>query len=79
LRKFEANAYEIEWPDGVGISSIFNVADMYPYREDEAMGSKDQKEVHWVKQMHVAEKPQMEQAQERRTTGNAPVHILRMF
>jgi hypothetical protein len=32
LRKFEANAYEIELPDGVGISAIFNVADLYPYR-----------------------------------------------
>jgi hypothetical protein len=35
LRKFEANAYEIELPDGVGISPIFNIADLYPYREDE--------------------------------------------
>jgi hypothetical protein len=25
LRKFNANSYEIELPDGVGISSIFNV------------------------------------------------------
>jgi hypothetical protein len=30
LRKFEANAYEIELPDGVGISPIFNIADLYP-------------------------------------------------
>jgi hypothetical protein len=28
LRKFNANAYEIELPDGVGISPIFNVSDM---------------------------------------------------
>jgi len=41
LRKFEANAYEIELPDGVGISPIFNVFDLYPYRVDETRGSKD--------------------------------------
>jgi hypothetical protein len=31
-RKFEANAYEIELPDDVGIPSIFNVVDLYLYR-----------------------------------------------
>jgi hypothetical protein len=35
LRKFEANSYEIELPDGVGISPIITIEDMYPYREDE--------------------------------------------
>jgi hypothetical protein len=35
MRKFEANAYEIELPDGVGILLIFDIADMYPYRADE--------------------------------------------
>jgi hypothetical protein len=50
LRKFEANAYEIEFPYGVGISPIFNVADLYPYREDETEGLEDQKKVQWVRQ-----------------------------
>jgi hypothetical protein len=36
LRKFTANAYEIELSDNVGISLIFNVADLYPYMRDEA-------------------------------------------
>jgi hypothetical protein len=36
IRKFGANAYEIELPDGVGISPIFNVVDLYPYRIEEA-------------------------------------------
>jgi hypothetical protein len=49
LRKFEANAYEIELPDGVGISPIFNIADLYPYRPDEAGTEEDQKEIQWVK------------------------------
>ena len=30
LKKFVANAYEIEFLDNVGISSIFNVADVKP-------------------------------------------------
>jgi hypothetical protein len=35
LRKFETNAYEIELPDGIGISPIFNISDLYPYRAGE--------------------------------------------
>ena len=31
LIKFSANAYELEIPTRVGISPIFNVADLYPY------------------------------------------------
>jgi hypothetical protein len=57
LRKFESNDYEIELPDGVGISPIFNVADLYPYIEDEARGEENQEEIQWVKQMPVDENP----------------------
>jgi hypothetical protein len=60
FKKFEANAYEIELPDDVGISPIFNIAYMYPYRADEDRGVETQKEVQWAKQIHVVEKPQME-------------------
>ena len=35
LKKFGVNAYEIELPDGIRISSIFNVSDLYPYRAEE--------------------------------------------
>jgi hypothetical protein len=38
LRKFEANSYEIESPDDVGISPMFNVADLYPCKADEVRG-----------------------------------------
>jgi hypothetical protein len=35
LRKFDENYYEIEMPEDVGISTIFNISDQYPYREDD--------------------------------------------
>ena len=35
VRKFSTNAYEIEFPNGIGISPIFIVADLYPYKETE--------------------------------------------
>jgi hypothetical protein len=43
LKNFAANAYEIELLDNVGISPIFNVADLYSYRRDEVGESNDQK------------------------------------
>jgi hypothetical protein len=66
LRKFEANGYEIELSNNVGISPIFNVAYMYPYREDGTGSLEDQKEVEWVKQMPVAENPWMEKIVDQR-------------
>jgi hypothetical protein len=45
LRNFDANTYEIELLDGVGMSHIFNVLDLYPYRKYDTEGSKDQEEV----------------------------------
>ncbi len=33
--KFSINAYDIELSEGIGISPIFNVADLYPYKETE--------------------------------------------
>jgi hypothetical protein len=60
LRKFDANAFKIELLDDVGISPIFNVLDLYPYRKDDTEGSENQDKIQWEKQMPVAEKPQME-------------------
>ena len=33
LRKFSSNAYEIELPKVFGISPIFNVSNLYPFKE----------------------------------------------
>jgi hypothetical protein len=66
LRKFDANAYEIELPDDVGISPIFNISDLYPYREDDTEGSEYQEKIQWEKQMPIEEKPQMEKIVDQR-------------
>jgi hypothetical protein len=42
IRKFGANTYDIELPDGVRISLILNVTDLYPYRTKE-VGAEDEK------------------------------------
>jgi hypothetical protein len=57
IRKFGANTYEIDLPDGVEISPIFNVVDLYTYRAEEERAENEHTEVQWTKQMPVAEKP----------------------
>jgi hypothetical protein len=68
LKKFGANAYDIELPDGIRISLIFNVSDLYPYKAEEAEAGNEHPEVQWKKQMLVAEKPQMESILEKRVS-----------
>jgi hypothetical protein len=49
LKKFGANAYEFELPDGIRISPIFNISDLYPYKAEET-GTRDEKLViQWTK------------------------------
>jgi hypothetical protein len=60
LRKFGTNAYEIELPNGIGISPVFNILDLYPYKAGEAETRDEQPVIQWTKQMPIVEKPQME-------------------
>jgi hypothetical protein len=60
LKKFGVNAYEIELPNGIGISPIFNISYLYPYKDKEAGTGNEQPEVQWTKQMPIVENPQME-------------------
>jgi hypothetical protein len=65
LRKFSANAYEIELPDNIGISPIFNVADLYPYQGGETVTSSTNESytgqnIAWQKQILVIQKLEME-------------------
>jgi hypothetical protein len=53
LRKFGENAYDIELPDGIGISSIFDILDLYPYRAGEAEARDGKPVIQWVNQMPV--------------------------
>jgi len=56
VRKFSTNAYEIELPEGIGISTIFNVADFYPYKDTKTELQKENTEdeiqnLNWEEQM----------------------------
>jgi hypothetical protein len=66
LKKFGTNAYEIELPDGIRISPIFNISYWYPYKDEEAGIGDEQPVIQWVKKMPVADKPHMEHILDRR-------------
>jgi hypothetical protein len=68
LKKFGENAYEIELLDGIGISSIFNISDLYPYRVEEVGEDSEQTEVQWTKQIPVAGKTHMESIIDKRVS-----------
>jgi hypothetical protein len=45
LRKFDTKSYVIELPDDVGISPIFNISNLYPYRKYDTEGSEDKEKI----------------------------------
>jgi hypothetical protein len=53
---------------GLKFLSIFNVSNLYPYKDKEAGTSDEQPEVQWKKKMPVAEKPQMERILDKRVS-----------
>jgi hypothetical protein len=68
LNKFGANAYDIELPDGIKISLIFNISDLYPYKVEEAATGDEQPVIQWTKKMPVVENPQMEHILDKRVS-----------
>jgi hypothetical protein len=70
LKKFGANAYEIELHDGIGISLIFNISYLYPYKIEEAETRDEQPVIQWTKKMPVADQPQMERILDKRVSKN---------
>ena len=52
MRKFSANAYEIKLPYDIGICPIFNVADLYIYKDSGTDDRpEDREKIDWVKQL----------------------------
>ena len=65
LRKFSANSYEIELPFDLHISPIFNVSDLYPFRDagiqrDGVTLDRDNPTIDWQGKIPQKEQPQIE-------------------
>ena len=62
LMKFSANAYEIELPSNPQISPIFNVSDIYPFKDsgvstEEMISGEDGSFIDWKGQLPQKEQP----------------------
>ena len=71
VRKFPSNVYEVKLPTRIGISPIFNVSDLYLYREpeDESQGDaivEEKPTINWEEKMPKAEKREFKAILEKR-------------
>ena len=71
LRNFFANAYEIEIPSDILISPIFNVSDLYPFRDvgiqpDGVTSYRNYLAIYWKGQIPQKEQPHIEAILEKR-------------
>ena len=72
-KKIWGKRIEIELPDGVKISPIFNVADLYPYKETDSELQKEPTKdevqtLNWEEQMPKTIKKEVEVVLEKRVT-----------
>ena len=73
VRKFSSNAYEVKFPTRIGISPIFNVADLYLYwePEEEQQGDSTTEEnptVNWEEEIPKTGKREVEAILEKRVS-----------
>jgi hypothetical protein len=75
LRKFSSKAYEIELPSNIGISSIFNVSYVYPFKEAadilaNAPISDKIQIIEWRKQLPTTHQKQFESVLDKKLVKN---------
>ena len=74
LIKFSTHAFELEIRTRIGISPIFNVADLYPYVTDDTgqlTGGKEHGEdLQWLKQIPMAQPLEAEDTLDTRVANN---------
>ena len=80
IRKFSSNAYEIEFPEGIRISPVLIVTDLYPYKEtktelQEETTENEVQTFNWEEQMPKTVKKEVEAVLEKRVIKRTKVHV----